>query len=93
MIFKEAEWPRFGIRTAHQSNRMFFLYFVFFVISVVFHFGFEGETVVLIKIVPGNSLLFMLNYHQQFSVDIICKLYIRSGKFKKTVILILVAYV
>ena len=37
---------------------MFFLYSVFFVISVVFHFGFEGETVVLIKIFPGNNLLF-----------------------------------
>ena len=28
----------------------FFLFHVFFGMSVVFHFGFEGETVVLIKI-------------------------------------------
>ena len=34
-----------------------------FFISVVFHFDFESETVDLITIVPGNSLLFIFNHH------------------------------
>ena len=39
-------------------NRVVFLYSVLFCNFYRFHFGFEGETVVLTKIVPGNNLLF-----------------------------------
>ena len=81
VICKEAELPFFQF-WAHLINPILFLYYVFYVILVVFHFCFGGETVVLFKIVPGSSLLLFSNLlvPHQFSAAIVCSLYIRRGK-------------
>ena len=72
---------------------MLFLYYIFFVISVVFHFGFEGETVVLIKISPGNSLLFIFQLTPAVKCRHNMQFIHKEGKALKDVILSLVAYV
>ena len=46
-------------------NRAVFLYSVLFCNFCRLHFGFEVETVVLTKIVPGNNLLFLFFNLQQ----------------------------
>ena len=53
----------FWERAAHSVNHMFFLYFDFFGILVISHFGFEGGTLVLIASVPGHcSSLIYVHY-------------------------------
>ena len=47
----------FWERAAHSVYRMLSLYFDI-VILVIFHFGFEGGTLVLIALVPGHCLYF-----------------------------------
>ena len=45
--------------TAHSNiNRMFSLYYVYLYFLFFYHFGFEGETLVLIALVPGHCLPF-----------------------------------
>ena len=47
-------------RVAYSVNRVFVLCPV--VILVISHFGFEGETLILIALVPGHNVPFTLMY-------------------------------
>ena len=55
-------------RAAHSVYRMFFLYFDI-VILAIFHFGFAGETLVLIASVIGHCLTVCLSG----SILILCR--------------------
>ena len=48
----------FWERAPHSVYRVFSLYFDFFVILVISHFGFEGGTLVLLASVPGHIRIY-----------------------------------
>ena len=59
----------FWEKAAHSVNRMFSL-LCLYVALVVFHFSFEGGTLVLIALVPGHCLLLIFLERQNAGVHV-----------------------
>ena len=55
---KVAEWPPFGRELLIRFTVCYLFILTVIVILVIYHFGFEGGTLVLIASVPGHCLSF-----------------------------------